>query len=109
MVIFGAGILRNSKFRMNLVFVIASQVCCPVSCMLVVMQGHLQTSVKPWDHVGLQKQTCSQEQAVSVGSVLLFLFPPPFGRTRPRSKACQCTFSEALGFSSEPAQGIVSF
>lgn len=94
---------------MNLVFVIAGWVHCPVSCMLVIMQPHLQTSVKPWDHVGLQKQTCSQEQAVSVGSVPLFLFPLPFGRTRPRSKACQCISGEALGFSSEPAQGIVSF
>lgn len=83
---------------MIFVFVIASQVRCPVSYMLVVMLPHLQTSLQLWDHVGLQKQTCSQEQAVPVGSVLLFLFPLPFGRTRARSKACQCTFGEALGF-----------
>lgn len=93
---------------MILVFVIASQVRCPVSCMLVVVLPHLQPSLQPWDHVGLQKQTCSQEQAVPVGSVMPFLLPLSFGRTRARSKAGQCTFSEALGFSSEPAQGIVS-
>lgn len=79
-VIFGAGTLRNSKYLMDLVCVIASQVHCPVSCVLVV-QPHLQTSL----HVGLQKQICSQEQADPVGSVLLFLFPLPFGRARPVS------------------------
>lgn len=83
-VIFGAGTLGSSKFLMNLVFVIASQVCCPVSCMVV--QPHLQISVQLWDHVGLQKQTYSQEQADAVGSVLLFLLLCPLEEQGPGAR-----------------------
>lgn len=48
---------------MNLVLVIASQVHCPVLCLLVVMQPHLQISLQPWGPCGAPK-ACSQEQAV---------------------------------------------
>lgn len=58
---------------------------------------------------GAAEANCSQEQAVPAGSVVLFLFLLLFVRRRARSRACQCAFSEALGFGSEPAQGIVSF
>lgn len=105
--IFGAGVLRNSKLLMNWVFVIASQVCCPVSCMLVVVQPHLQISLQPWDHVGLQKLVarsrlfCGISSAVSVLSALW--------KNKGQEQGLSVHLYEALGFSCEPAQGIASF